>query len=406
MPLLVVGVSHHQATADQLTEFSVCARQAVAPLCREPGVAGLIELATCNRYELYIDTDRFHSTMRAAKRLLGEAGAGELIELIDPLAARNGVEHLLRVACGLESMVVGEPEVVGQVRAALAAHPERMTPSLRRLFQLALSTAKSIAADTPLGAVGRNMATVALDLVERRHGSLAGQPVLLLGTGAYAGAVTADLGRRGARIRVHSGSGRATVFARSHPVAVVEPQDLAAALASCVLVVSCSGRGVRTLTAEQVLAARTPDRPILPVIDLALSRDVDPLLAGVAPVDLIDLDEIGRYAPPEQAQTLAAAHQVVRQAVERYLETEREKLADPAVRAMREHVNRIVDNEIEAVATRATPEVAAAVARSLRRVAGVLLHTPSLRAAELARGGDPAEVTRAIETVFGVEVGK
>ena len=77
-----------------------------------------------------------------------------------------------------------------------------------------------------------------------------------------------------------------------HKLYSIEPQDLAAALASCVLVVSCSGRGVRTLTAKQVLAARTPDRPILPVIDLALSRDVDPLLAGVALVDLIDFDEI------------------------------------------------------------------------------------------------------------------
>ena len=135
-----------------------------------------------------------------------------------------------------------------------------------------------------------------------------------------------------------------------------------------------------------------------------MGRDVDPLLADVPGIDLIDLDEIGRHAPAEHAETLAAANRVVQAAVEEYLEAERGRLADPAVRAMREHDNAIIDNEIKSVAARATPEVSAAVARSLRRVAGVLLHTPSLRAAELARGGDPAEVNRAIETVFGVKV--
>ena len=109
-------------------------------------------------------------------------------------------------------------------------------------------------------------------------------------------------------------------------------------------------------------------------------------------------------ATPRRTRTAAAANLVVQAAVEGYLEAERELLADPAVRAMRDHVNAIIDNEIESVAARATPEVSAAVARSLRRVAGVLLHTPSLRAAELARGGDPDEVNRAIETVFGVKV--
>lgn len=404
MPILTIGVSHHQASADQLTRFTDSAQQMVAALRAEPGVSGLIELATCNRYELYVDTERFHSTMRAAKRLLADAGAGDLVELIDPLAARNAVEHLIKVTCGLESMVVGEPEIVGQVRAALHAQPAQVSPALQRLFQLALTTSKSIATQTPLGALGRNMATVALDLAEARHGSLAGRSVLLLGTGAYAGAVVADLAGRGARVEVHSASGRAAAFAATHQVSVVEADDLPAALGRAGLVVSCSGQGIPTLTGDDLAAGRSVQQAVLPIIDLALNRDIDPLLGLLHPIELIDLDEIGRHAPAEQAQTLAAAHQLVQAAVETYLDSEKRRLADPAVRAMREHVNGIIENEIAAVAARAEPEVAAAVARSLRRVAGVLLHTPSLRAAELARSGDPAEVSQAIETVFGVRI--
>lgn len=404
MSVLAVGVSHHQATADQLTRFTACASQVAGLLVDEPGVSGLIELATCNRYELYIDTDRFHTTMRATKQLLRAQGAGDLVGLIDPLAARNAAEHLIRVTCGLESMVVGEPEIVGQVRAALGADSGRVSPPLRRLFQLALTTSKQISAHTPLGALGRSMASVAIDLVEQRHGPINGRRALLLGTGSYAGAVTAELIARGARVGVHSASGRAASFAASHPVEVVSDADLCAALTRAALVVSCSGRGVPTLTGEQLLAARSPEQARLPIVDLALTRDIDPALAHLVAIDLIDLDEVGRHAPPEQAKTLAAANDLVQQAVEHYLDSERERQADPAVRAMREHVNRIVDKEIDAVATRADPEVAAAVARSLRRVAGVLLHTPSLRAAELARGGDPDEVSRAIELVFGLQV--
>ncbi len=404
MPILAIGVSHHQATTDQLTNFTRCAQQLVAPLAADPRVNGLIELSTCNRHELYVDTEHFHSTMRTAKRLLAEFGAGDLVELIDPLAARNGVEHLIRVTCGLESMVVGEPEIIGQVRAALNAHPQRVSPALQRLFQLALNTAKAITSQTPLGALGRNLASVALDLVEQRYGPLNARPALLLGTGAYAGAVAADLLGRGAQVSVHSASGRAAAFARTHQIDAVDSAELTAEFGRAALVVSCSGQGGRTLTAHQLAASRSVQQAVLPIVDLAVSRDIDPLLSFLYPVEVIDLDEIGRHAPAEQAETLATAHRLVQEAVDKYLASERERLADPAVRAMREHVNQVIDNEIAAVASRAEPAVAAAVARSLRRVAGVLLHTPSLRAAELARSGDPEDVSRAIETVFGVRV--
>lgn len=406
VPVLAIGVSHHQASVDALTQFTACA-QRVAPALREQnGVHGLIVLSTCNRCELYLDADSFHDTVHAARKLLADEGAGEVLEAMDTFASRNAVEHLFQVACGLHSMVVGESEVVGQVRSALSNANQQASPALHRLFQMALATSKLISASTNLGALGRSVASVALDLVESRHGSLSGRPALLIGTGSYAGVVTADLVRRGSEVSVYSSSGRAAAFARTHPVTPLDSRKLPTALARAGAVVACSGTGVQTLTASQVAEARVGVFGLLPVVDLALGRDVDPELAITPGIDLIDLDVVGAHSSREQTDSLIRAQELVSQAVESYLGAERGRLADPAVTAMRAHVNDIINRELDSVAAQASPEVTAAVTRSLRRVGNSLLHTPSLRAAELARNGELDDYAHALETLFGIEISK
>ena len=404
MPVLALGVSHHQATVDDLTRFTACAAQAADELRAAPGVRGLITLATCNRCELYIEAYRFHETVRTAHRLLAAAGAGDLLNIVAARAARSAVEHLFAVACGLDSMVVGESEVVGQVRSALSADGSSNSPALHRLFQMALATSKVVASTTTIGSLGRSVTSVALDLVESRHGRLAGQRALLIGTGSYAGVVTADLVRRGATITVHSASGRDAVFAQTHPVTALAPGELSNAIARAKVVVACSGTGHHQLTSAQVTAARVGVPGTLPVVDLALGRDVEPQLASTADVDLIDLDVVGRHVPVEHSGAVARARELVEQAVDTYLDRERARQADPAVTLMRAHVEEIVARELESVTAAQPPEVAAAVQRSLQRVANALLHTPSVRATESARTGDLDDYTRALQTVFGLQV--
>lgn len=406
MPVLAVGLSHHQVATDDLTQFTACAEQASVSLRASHGINGLIMLATCNRCELYIDAENFHQTVRLTRDLLTEAGAGDLVQVIDVYGLRNAVRHLFEVACGLDSMVVGESEIAGQVRSALQSHTQQASPALHRLFQMSLGTSKSIANATALGAMGRSVASIALDLVETRHGDLAGRQALLVGTGAYAGVVTADLLRRGAQVSVYSSSGRATAFARSHPVSPVTEDRLPSALADAQVLVACSGRGRRThrITARQVADARGGLDELLPVVDLALGRDVSPELASTPGIDLIDLDVVGDHAPTDHVASLEHASELIDEAVENYLRAERARLADPAILAVRAYVNRIVDQELGAAAAHTSGEQDAAVRRSVRRVANALLHQPTVRAAASAQNGDLGEFTSALEKVFGIEV--
>lgn len=405
MPVIAIGVSHHQANTDDLTRFTAAAQQAAAGLRAEPSVDGLLMLATCNRCEIYLDTQRMHHTVRTARTLLAAAGAADLLGVLDVFIADEAVAHLFQVTCGLDSMVVGEAEIVGQVRKTLTTATDQDSPALHRLFQMALTTSKKVANQTTLGALGRSVASVALDLAEQRHGRLTGAPALLLGTGSYAGVVTADLRRRGARVQVHSASGRAQAFAQTHPmVTPVAADELGRAIAEAKIVVSCSGTGARTISAETVLAARYGVFGILPLVDLALSRDIDPLLAEATGIDLIDLDVVGANTPGHQTAQLTRARTLVRAGVQDYLDTERSRTADPAVTAIRSHVEQLIARELGHVGAHHSAQTTEVVRRSLRRMTNTLLHAPSQRAADYAKNGELTAYVAALHTVFGIEV--
>lgn len=172
------------------------------------------------------------------------------------------------------------------------------------------------------------------------------------------------------------------------------------------MLVACSGRGRRAnrITARQVSDARAASVGPLPVVDLALARDVSPELAMTPGIDLIDLDVVGEHAPTDHVESLHRARELIDEAVDDYLRTERARLADPAILAVRAYVNQIVAHEIDSVTAHGSSDEAAAVRRSLRRVANAVLHQPTVRAAAAAQDGDLGEFTSALERVFGIEV--
>jgi glutamyl-tRNA reductase len=369
----------------------------------------VILLATCNRFELYVDATEFHSAVEAGRAMIAGLTETDLPEVDPALVVHVGdgaVEHLFLVASGLDSVVVGEREIAGQVRQALAEHDTTTSPGLRRLFQAALTTSKAVASSTMLGASGRSLAGVGLDLLADRFFSLEGRRVLIQGTGAYAGVVLSELLRRGVdQIRVYSSAGRADAFAAGHsPALPVPPEDLRQALAWADAVVCCSGTGSPTLTADNLADARLGRTTPLPVLDLAMAGDVAPEVSLLPHVVVIDLDEVSRHAPVEQADAVAAAIELVRRGVAAFSHVEGGRQADPAVTAIRAYVAAIIEAEIVAAEGRHTPETADAVARSLRRVSNALLHTPSVRAAELARTGDLEDYRSALHTLFGIDV--
>ncbi len=175
MPVTAIGLSHHLVPLDDLARLSDASGSVLERLDAAE-LPGLVLLNTCNRFELYFETPSFHSgleTVLASVRDSLPTSERGLVEEFEVYAGQAAVQHLLEVASGLDSMVVGEAEIIGQVREALRASGDRASASLHRLFHAALTTAKAVSSETDLGAAGRSIAQVGLGLVESRHGALA-----------------------------------------------------------------------------------------------------------------------------------------------------------------------------------------------------------------------------------------
>jgi glutamyl-tRNA reductase len=409
MVVAVVGVSHHDAPLSVLEELTRAARGLPAALVGRPeaGLHGVVSLSTCNRVEFYLDAARFHDPIDAlTAELTARSGLSDLGEMLRVRVDSGAARHLFSVAAGLESMVVGEEEISGQVRRALAdARAEQTTtPTLERLFQSASGTAKLVTSSTGLGAAGRSVVGVALDIVEQDLGPLADARVLILGTGAYARVVTAALAQRKiAETYVYSSSGRAARFVEGHGGNVVLGDDLAQVLTEVDLVVACSGAPHHILDLPLMMRVLPKRSSVLPVVDLALTPDAAPEIRDMDKIRLIDLEVVRVRAPQEHGDAVIQAHRIVNEAVELFEEREASRTADPIVVALRAHIDSMVADELDRVRRRAEPDVVDQVERSLRRFTGQLLHMPTMRAREVVLDGQVDDYMKALRLLFGFE---
>ncbi|MGT2425659.1 glutamyl-tRNA reductase [Amnibacterium kyonggiense] len=371
------------------------------------GVRGGVLLATCNRFEAYLDVADEAEADGLLDFAAAEAGV-DAAAVAEAASRRTGSDvagHLFAVSSGLESLVVGEAEIAGQVSRALEAARGigTTTPDLERLFQRASRTSSAVQQRTRLGSAGRSIVRLALDLAGSRVTDWATTRVLLIGTGTYARATLAALRDRGVQeIAVYSPSGRALKFAQREGVVAVAGTDLPHRLATADIVIACSIATTPILDAEKLRRARSvvaePARQL--VVDLGMPRNVEPDVAGLQDVDLLDLETIGRHAPLPELQATDDALAMIAEAVAEYGADQRATAATPAVVAYRAHVFELVDQEIERLRRRG--EATEAVERAMRHLAGVLVHTPSSRARELAAAGEAQRFADAVETLHGL----
>ena len=413
MVLLALSASHHDLDLDVLEQLSSGANSVGPTAVDESCLDGCVVLATCNRFELYLDAvdGREDVAAKTAVEAVAHATGLPADDVAHALRPRTGMfavaQHLFGVASGLDSMVVGEREVAGQVRRALASAREDGTTSsdLERLFQWASRASRAVGAATSLGASGRSVVAVALDLAGNglapdagQDEALAGRRALVVGTGTYAGAVLGALERRGVRdVAVHSPSGRAAEFAAARGLVAVPDGGLVAAVATADVVVTCSGARGPVLRPGDVRAARPDGRPVA-IVDLALRHDVDPAVAdlpGVTFVDLATVQQHAGYVAPE----VADGWQIVAEHAAKFADTLADRDVVPAVVALRAYVHEVLDDELRRGRVSA-PETE----RALRRFAGRLLHTSAVRAREHARRGTAAEYREAVETLLGVQL--
>ena len=406
MVLLALSASHHDLDLDVLEQLSSGARSVGPAAVADGSVAGCVVLATCNRFELYLETADGADPQVAAKAATQAVAAAADLPVADvahALRPRTGAfvvaQHLFGVASGLDSVVVGEREVAGRVRRALGAARRDGTTSsgLERLFQRASRASRAVGAATSLGSSGRSVVTVALDLVEERLPRPEDRRTLLIGTGSYARAVVAALRARGSGpVSVLSPSGRAAEFAAARGLTPVPPDGLVDALAEAHLVVGCSGARGPVLRPDDVVAALPGHRPLV-VLDLALRHDVDPAVADVPGVTLVDLATVQQHAG-FVAPEVADGWQVVAEQAARFADAMAEEDVVPAVVALRGYVQGMVEDEL-----RRRPRTAGEE-RALRRFAARLLHLSVLRARENARRGEAQAYRDAVETLLGVEL--
>ncbi|KQS06243.1 glutamyl-tRNA reductase [Curtobacterium sp. MCLR17_007] len=404
--LICLTASHRNASFDLLERLSIGAPAAASRLVTDSDVLdGAVVLATCNRFEAYLDIagddgdSAVATTVDAVATASGLSGT-DVLDSVTVLDGKDVVQHLFAVSSGLESVVIGETEISGQVRRSLedARANGTTTSDLERLFQEAAHTSRGVKTRTRIGAAGRSLVRLGLELASSRVTDWGRAHVLLVGTGSYAATTIAALRDRGAqRIQVYSPSGRAPWFATKHDL--VAAHDLRQAIASSDVVITCTSNEAPVISAGDL-----DDGVRRIVIDLGLPRNVDPEAVHVAGVELLDLETISIHAPVAELNAESEARAMVDDAVSRFRAQALEQSTTPALVAFRKHVFGILDDEIERSTRRGdvTPESAEQTERALRHLVGVLLHRPSVRARELGRAGRGEEFVGALDALFGV----
>lgn len=404
---IALAVTTHLLSADyRLPGLDVVARLgAVAPglgpdlLEAVPALRGVVVLSTCNRLALLIDADSWADTgcpaalhslpgfaahssdshtsathrptvcaspVDAAPSGLGEAVSAFLAERagLEPgslhlshLAGAAARREILAIAAGLNSMVVGEAQIVGQVRRAAetAAAEGTLSPDLVRIIERASTAARRVAHDTELSGQGRSIVAVGVEQAAGHLPPLTGCRALIVGTGSYAGATVGALRARGLTdIAVFSASNRAEAFAAGHDLRAVPTDSLPEAMARADLVVTCRGVGGPVLTAdvvapvaaERLRSAEGTGRPLV-ILDLALTRDVDEAVRALPGVVHLDLPSVRDAVPDAEVRQVDAARAIIDAEADDFERTLAGRSMDPLITALRSHVGRVVTEEIE-----------------------------------------------------------
>ncbi|MBS41757.1 MAG: glutamyl-tRNA reductase [Nocardioides sp.] len=416
MSVLVVGVSHSSAPVSLLERLALDADGAVK-LAGDAVVAPHVEeatvVATCNRVEVYAEVDRFHGSVEALSRLLLES-AGESAEaMLAHLYVHYddaAVSHLFQVAAGLDSMAVGEGQILGQTREALRRGQEAGTvgPALNVLFQQALRVGKRARAETGVDRVAPSLVSAALDRAADQHGPLAGRRVAVVGAGAMAGLAAATVSRLGAGdlAVVNRTPHRAARLAEEHGGRAVALADLDAELASADVLVTCTGATGVIVTRDMLAHARAGAHRPLAVIDIALPRDVEPSVAELDDVLLIGLPELAEaLADTEAGREVDEVRRIVTEEVTAFLAARRQASVTPTVVALRSMATSVVEAEMERLESRMPGLDEAALAEirhTVRRVADKLLHEPTVRVKELVDDGGAVSYAAALAELFAL----
>ena len=414
MSVLVVGISHNSAPVSLLERVALDAdgvTKLIADAQACPTVAETAVIATCNRLEVYAEVERFHGSVEELSRLLVDR-AGETTEGMLPhlyVHYEDGaVSHLFHVAAGLDSMAVGEGQILGQTRDALRSGQEQgsVGPALNVLFQQALRVGKRARAETNIDHAAPTLVSAALERV--LPDGAAGRRVVVLGAGAMAALATATVARAGAAdvVVVNRTTDNGARLAAEHGVRSAPMEQLDAELATADLLVTCTGAAGVLVAAAQLHAARTDNRP-LAIADLALPHDVEPAAGDLPGVRLIGLADLAEELRETAAgREVGDVRRIVAEEIAAFLGARRQASVTPTVVALRSMATEVVEAEMARLVAR-LPELdeqaRQEVLQTLRRVADKLLHQPTVRVKELANETGAVSYATALAELFALD---
>lgn len=414
MSVVVIGLNHRSAPIGVLETMTIAdgdLDKALGDLASRSNVAEAVVLSTCNRVEVYVLAERFHGAYDDVRQFLCDTSHLPPEEFADALYVHYDLDcarHLFEVTSGLDSAVVGESEIVGQVRGAWdrARSADTAGTALNLLFRHALEVGKRARTETSIGRHVASVSTAAVAMAAGELGELAGRAVLVLGAG--------DMAQGMVRALADAGVGDVAVANRTWERSVdlaaqvggraVQLADLADELATVDLLLTGTG-ATELMVGHADLAsvmARRPDRPLL-VVDVAVPRDVDPSAADIDGVTLRDMDDLREFAERGLAARrgeIAMVRDVVNAEVDRYGSVSSAREVAPLVGSLRERAEQIREAEMDRMASRLADldeRERDAVEALTRGIVAKLLHEPTVGLKEAAgtpRGERLAESLR------------
>lgn len=393
MNLVLVGISHHVAPVELRERVAVPLDQAAELSLRLAGEAGEAAcLSTCNRTELYV-VDGAEAEARAVDALAEVAGLGseELQPVLYRLTDEAAALHLFRVAAGLDSMVPGEGEILGQVRAAYEA--AKRGPTLDRLFRQALHTGKKVRNETAIAESPASVSSAAAALAEQLFGDLARRRTLVIGGGKIGELAIRNLAARGAEIALVA----SRAVDRSVLLNELEHAD--------VVVSSTNSREpiLRKNDVERVMQARR-GRPLF-LIDIAVPRDLDPAiheLDGCYLYDIDDLEAVVAESLAGRRREAGRAEAIVAQEAEEFRAWQASREVVPAIASLRARAEEIRAGELARVRGRLSESERLTVESITSQIVNKLLHLPTVRLKEAAAGADGLTYADAVRHLFGL----
>jgi glutamyl-tRNA reductase len=431
--VLVVGLSHKSAPVTVLERAAVSG-DALGKLLRDVAqaepVAEVFVVSTCNRVEVYADVDRFHAAVTAICELLGRhcgVPAAELTAYLYVHYEDRAISHLMAVACGLDSMVVGEGQILGQVRSSVkfAADQGTVGRVLSELGRLALRTGKRSRAETGIDRAGLSLLTVAIEVAAQSGteaavsrsgaGALAGRDVLIVGAGSMSALAAATATRSGAAsiVVANRTRSRAERLAADVSATAAGLADLPAAMGAADVVISCTGATGQVITRDMVSAAvsvRTlAGRPgPLVVLDLAMPRDVEPAAGGLPGVVLVGMDQLSGHGTAATGEDVLAVRAIIEAELAAYHSAIDAARVAPTVVALRAKAAKVVEAELARLEGRLNSDDLSGhardeIAQTVRRVVDKLLHAPTVRVKELAGSPGGEEYAAALRVLFDLD---